>query len=169
MQTRKRAAATRPFDAEAEIHRSPTKRLKITDNIFPGSGENFGKLVVCAVEHAKVVDKLEDLQVRHGKLEVEHNIVKLQHKVSIGRAPTLEEFEQLTIPLQKHWVRIFPEQLQQYLQIKDSKTGKFGCGYVFGNGITCGRSYKRRAAAKQCRIYCRIEAEKYAKLAGVAP
>ena len=43
------------------MHCSPNKRLKLTDNIFPGRDENFGRLVVCAVEHAKVVEQLQDL------------------------------------------------------------------------------------------------------------
>ena len=122
--------------------------------------------LLTAVEHAKVVEQLQDLQARHGQLITDCNMVKLQHRVGLGRAPTMEEFEQLTGPLQKHWTRIYPEELQQYALKKDTRTGKYMCGYVFSDGVSCGRSYSKKAAAKQCRIYCRIEAQKFARING---
>ena len=108
------------------------------------------------------MEELEDLRVRYGKLNVKHNVLLLQTKTPLGRAPTMEEFEQLTTPLQTWWARKYPEELQQYLHSRDER-GKFFCDYVFADGVKCGKSYVKKAAAKQCRQLCRIEAINWAR------
>ena len=59
-------------------------------------------LDVFAAEHVKVVEELQELHTRHGQLITETNLVKLQHNLNIGRAPSMEVFEHLSRLLQEH-------------------------------------------------------------------